>query len=96
MKLSVPSYFKNKFVIATTIFFVFILFLDEYDIFTIVERKRKLHQLEQIKQETNEKLHETKQMLEKLNTSEGLEKFAREEKLFKKDGEDIFVIFKEN
>lgn len=39
-----------------------------------------------------EKLENTKHILSQLNNIESIEKFAREEKMFKRDDEDIFVI----
>lgn len=81
--------------IATTVFVVFTLFLDEYDVFTILSKKKKLRELELVKQETSDKLEETRLTLQQLNSQKELEKFARENKFFKKDNEDIFVIFEE-
>ncbi len=40
----------------------------------------------------DQKLKETTSVLKDLDQKESLERFAREEKLFKKDDEDIFVI----
>ena len=73
---------------------VYALFLDENDIFTIVIQNHKLQKLQEAKLETSLQLKETKSTLARLKYSSELERFAREEKLFKKDNEDIFVIFK--
>jgi hypothetical protein len=68
------------------------LFLDDIDIFTIVNQKNKLSHLEKAKSEVSEKLSRTKLSLKKLRYSSELESYAREEKLFKRDNEEIFVI----
>lgn len=86
------KYFKNKFIFTTCLFFVYILFLDDVDIFTIINQNRKLSHLEESKIEISEKLIKTKTTLKELKYSSNLESFAREEKLFKKDDEDIFII----
>jgi len=86
------KYFKNKFIFTTCLFFVYILFLDDVDIFTIINQNRKLSHLEESKIEISEKLHKTKATLKELRYSSNLESYAREEKLFKKDDEDIFII----
>lgn len=86
---------KNKFLLATAIFFVYSLFLDENDIFTIITQNNKLKHLEADMSLVNTKLSETRITLKKLNHTSEVEKFAREEKLFKKDDEDVFVIFYE-
>lgn len=86
---------RNKFVLATTIFFIYTLFLDDNDIFTIITQNRKLHTLQKEKVRVQADLEETRTTLKKLEDHSEVEKFAREEKLFKKDDEDIFVIFYE-
>lgn len=86
------KYFKNKFIFTTCLFFVYILFLDDVDIFTIINQNRKLSHLEASKIEVSEKLNKTKATLKELRYESNLESYAREEKLFKKDNEDIFII----
>lgn len=94
MKRFLP-YLKNKFVLATTIFFVYTLFLDENDIFTIFSQTRKLNKLEVKKAEVNSNLIETRETLNQLKYPTEVERYAREKKYFKKDDEDVFVIFSE-
>lgn len=84
---------RNKFVLATTLFFVYTLFLDDNDIFNIIGQNSKLDNLRLEKARFEEDLKETKLTLKKLEDRAEVEKFAREEKLFKKDDEDVFVIF---
>ena len=87
------SYLRNKFILATAIFLVYTLFLDEDDIFTIIRHQHRLEQLETAKADIEAKLFETKSTLDKLNDRSEVERFAREKKYFKKDNEDLFVIF---
>lgn len=89
------SYLRNKFILATVIFLVYTLFLDENDIFTIIRHNRKLSQLEVAKSEVSRDLQKARETLNELNSSSQLERYAREKKFFKKDDEDIFVIFQE-
>lgn len=86
---------RNKFVLAITIFFVYTLFLDDNDIFNIISQNRKLSGLKTEKARFEKDLVETKSTLKKLESTSEIEKFAREKKLFKKDNEDVFVIFYE-
>ena len=86
------KYFKNKFIFTTCLFFVYMLFLDDIDIFTVINQNRKLNKLEESKAEISEKLIHTQNTLKELRYPSELESYAREEKLFKKDDEDIFVI----
>jgi len=81
--------------LATAIFFVYTLFLDENDIFTIITQTNKLNNLEASTATMEKDLEETRITLKKLKYKSEVEKFAREKKLFKKDNEDVFVIFYE-
>ncbi len=86
------KYFRNKFIFTTCLFFIYILFLDDIDIFTIINQNTKLGKLEGARQEVSMKLIQTQEILKKLRYSSELESYAREEKMFKRDNEDIFVI----
>jgi hypothetical protein len=88
-------YLKNKFILAITIFFVYTLFLDENDIFTIFYQTRKLNNLEIKKADIKSNLIETRETLNQLKYLPEVERYARENKYFKKYDEDVFVIFSE-
>jgi cell division protein DivIC len=94
MKKLLP-YLKNKFILASTIFFVYTLFLDENDIFTLFSQTRKLNKLELKKATINSNVMETRKTLNQLKHLSEVERYAREKKYFKKDNEDVFVIFSE-
>jgi cell division protein DivIC len=92
VEMKLPKYLKNKYAIAIGIFTIYTLFLDDVDIFAIVRQNMKLSTLEKEKRDVLNQLTETRETLKKLETIGGLERYAREKKLFKKDDEDIFVI----
>lgn len=94
MKKILP-YFKNKFILASTVFLVYILFLDDNDIFSVISRNSKLKELTSKKKAMITDLDKTTSILEKLKYQSEVEKYARENKFFKKDDEDVFVIFYE-
>ena len=78
------------------IFAVYTLFLDENDIFTLLNQRSKLRELNVKKVEMSAQLQEVQSTLSKLKYKSEVERFARENKFFKKDNEDIFVIFEED
>lgn len=78
------------------VFFIYVLFLDDVDVFTIIRQEIKLNKLQEEKEEVLTKYEKTKSTLDQLDNLESLEKYAREEKMFKKDDEDIFVIVEEH
>ena len=83
---------KNKFIITFGIFFLYLIFLDDNDIFYVVNQKKKLNELELQNEEVKAKLRQTKSDLDKISHLDNLEAYARERKFFKRDDEDIFVI----
>ncbi len=87
--------FRNKYILTFTIFAIYALFIDDNDVFTLVNHHVKLTKLERTLVEKEKTLETTKQTLIELDDAHYLEKFAREKKYFKKDNEDIFVITQE-
>ncbi|MEY4350277.1 MAG: hypothetical protein RL078_324 [Bacteroidota bacterium] len=91
----IPNWLKNKYILTSIIFAVYFLFLDDWDIFTLVRQKRKLSQIEQQDEQMHQQLKDTKKTLRKLHRLDELEAYARSEKFFKRDDEEIFVVTKE-
>ncbi len=85
-------YFRNKFILTGTIFVLYALFLDDNDLFSMISHASKLSSLEESKIEVSKKLDKTRFTLKQLKYSSEIERYAREEKFFKKDNEDIFVV----
>jgi hypothetical protein len=63
--------------------------------FTLIVQKSKLNKIEADQILIDEKLAKTTKTLKQMNYISELERYAREEKLFKKDDEDIFIISNE-
>ncbi len=68
------------------------MFIDDNDIFYIVNQKKKLNELELQNEEMKTKLQITKKDFNKISDLDNLEAYAREKKFFKRYDEDIFVI----
>jgi cell division protein DivIC len=88
----IPDWLKNKYALTALLFMVYVLFLDDVDVFTIISQNRKLAQLERTKTHVESDLSITRSMLHKISRPYELENFAREKKYFKRQNEDIFVI----
>ena len=86
------KYLRNKYILTLFIFGVYAMFLDDVDVFSIIRQQVKYNKIIAEKVEMQEKLEHTKHVLHQLNNLESIEQFAREEKMFKRDDEDIFVI----
>lgn len=89
----IPPLFKNRYFIVTFLFLIWIAFLDENNLVLLNKRantlESNLSEIDSLEQE-NQNL---KEKLKRLTTDpEELEKFARENFLMKKPGEDIIII----
>jgi cell division protein DivIC len=84
--------FRNKYLLTFTLFFVYSFFLEEEDIFLLISQNTKLSNLKTEKELIEEKLKSTRNILKKLNYTSEIERYARENKYFKMDDEEIFVI----
>ena len=90
--MKIPSYLKNKYGLTLFVFLIYVLFLDDLDIFSIISQKQKLNKLEIQRDDMKNQLISTRSTLRKLNKINYLEAYARSEKFFKKENEEIFVI----
>jgi cell division protein DivIC len=89
-------YLKNKYVLASLIFSVWILFFDQNN---LLDRISDAHQLNQLKKQkvyfTKKIEDDTRRTKELLSDKDDLEKFAREQYLMKKRDEDVYVIIED-
>lgn len=90
--MKIPSYLKNKYGLTLFVFLIYVLFLDDLDIFSIISQKQKLNKLEIQRDDMKTQLISTRSTLRKLNEINYLESYARSQKFFKKDEEEIFII----
>jgi cell division protein DivIC len=90
----IPSFLKNRYLLTTTGFVIWILFFDSRDLITSHFRERgELQKLEESKKYYEQQIAVTRQELEQLKTNPAvLEKYARERFLMKKENEDLFRI----
>jgi len=88
----IPKFLKNKYSITFIVFLLYSLFLDDLDVFTLSHNLNKRFELHEQNIVMNQQLVETKKTLKSLRGMNYLESYARSEKFFKRDNEDIFVI----
>ena len=89
----IPAFLRNKFVLATLSFVIWMLFFDRNDVFTQMERKSELNQLKQSKQYYEKQINENRKFSKDLQfNASAIEKYAREKYLMKRDNEDLFII----
>jgi len=88
----ISRFLTNKFFLATIGFLTIMLFLDKNDLFSIVERRKELNDLELSKDHYNKELIDLHKIKNDLETDPAtIEKLAREKYLMKRNNEDIFL-----
>jgi cell division protein FtsB len=93
IKITIPPFLKNKYVLTSTALLAWLMFFDGNDFFTQYSYRQKLKELEKEKEYYTVEIEKNRQELQSLISSKkNLEKFAREKYLMKKDDEEIFVI----
>ena len=95
MKLlsQIPSWLKNKYLLAGVFFVVWMFFFDPKDWGVAFDKNAKLKELQKTEEHLNGIIKDTKEELEQLKTNaRTIEKYAREKYLMKKDNEDLFIV----
>lgn len=84
---------KNKFLIATLIFLLWIIFFDENNVRSILRFQKKNREMKTEIEYYKEKIKkDSMRIIELKSSKENLEKFAREQYYMKSPNEDIFII----
>jgi cell division protein FtsB len=85
--------FRNKFLVASVAFLVWILFFDHNNAFVQYQYTRELKELKGKKEYYRQEIERTRKELDQLNADpKAIEKVAREQYLMKKDDEEIFIV----
>lgn len=84
---------KNKYVIATVAFIIWMFFFDPKDWGLIAGRAHKLRELKESELHLTQQITDTKKELSQLkDNAQTIEKYAREKFYMKKDNEDLFIV----
>ncbi len=82
----------NKYVLIFVIFLIWMIFFDGSSWLLHQELDNEIDKLEGNKEYFDNEIATDKYQINKLRDSAGLERFAREEYLMKKDNEEIYII----
>ena len=82
----------NRYVLILLIFVVWMVFFDENSLLNHMEFNKEIDKLNREKEYYEEHIKADKELIEKLDDKEELEKFAREEYKMKKADEEIYLI----
>lgn len=96
MKETLLKYVKNKYVLVVFGTFIYLLFLEETDLFTLADYGSKVTELEDQRTYLHNEIDKTRISIKSLTTDEAaLERFAREQHYMKRENEDVFVFLGE-
>lgn len=92
LPFKIPSWLKNKYLIAFTALVVWILFFDRNDLPAQLDRRSELRELQKSKTYYENEIKITRKELKQLDSNPALlEKYAREKYFMKKADEELFV-----
>lgn len=86
------KFLGNKFVVATLVFFVWMLFLDVNSLLIHHELNEEIEALENSIEYYRGQIEQDSIKLRQLRSDAYLEKFARENYYLKKPGEEVYII----
>jgi cell division protein DivIC len=89
----IPSFLKDKFLLTSISFTVWILFFDRNDVLTQLDRRNELGSLKDNKAYYTQEIEKERRISEELQSDPTtIEKYAREKYMMKRDNEDLFII----
>ncbi|PUZ21183.1 Septum formation initiator [Chitinophaga costaii] len=92
-KFKLPPYLRNKYLLTTVAFVLWVAFFDEQNLLNSFHLSQELSKRESQKTFYIKEIEQTKKDgQELLGSPAALEKFAREKYHFKKDNEDLFIV----
>lgn len=87
------GFVRNKYIVTTIVFVVWVSFFDERDLYTTFQLKKKLNAIILKKKFFEQGIAQSEKQLDALKDDhESIERYAREQFLMRKDGEDIFLV----
>lgn len=91
--MKIIKFFKNKYIIVSVSFLVWMLFFDHNNLFLHMQYRTELNALKQKKKYYQGEIEKTRNDVEMMKANPSWkEKVAREQYLMKKDNEDLYLI----
>lgn len=94
-RLPIPNFLKNKYVLVSILFVIWIAFIDQNSILTHIKLSNDIKEIKKDIEFYNEEIKVDKKILNNLESKNTYERIAREQYLMKRENEDVFVIKKE-
>ena len=84
--------FSNIYILITTVFLIWILFLDSNSVVVNIKLKSQINDLENKINQLEKEIEIDKKLIATLKNLDSLEKYGREKHFMKKENEEIYII----
>ena len=84
--------FSNIYILISTVFLIWILFLDSNSVVVNIKLKSQINDLENKINQLQKEIEIDKKLIATLKNLDSLEKYGREKHFMKKQNEEIFII----
>lgn len=90
-RLPIPNFLKNKYVLVSILFVIWIAFIDQNSILTHIKLSNDIKEIKKDIEFYNEEIKVDQKILNNLESKNTYERIAREQYLMKRENEDVFL-----
>ena len=86
------KFFSNIYILITTIFLIWIIFIDSNSLAVNMKLKSQINELENKIKHLQNEINQDQKLISNLKNLDSLEKYGREKHFMKKQNEEIYII----
>ena len=86
------KFFSNIYILITTIFLIWIIFIDSNSLAVNMKLKSQINELENKIKHLQNEISQDQKLISSLKNLDSLEKYGREKHFMKKQNEEIYII----
>ncbi len=86
------KFFSNIYILITTIFLIWIIFIDSNSLAVNMKLKSQINELENKIKHLQNEIDQDQKLISNLKNLDSLEKYGREKHFMKKQNEEIYII----
>ena len=86
------KFFSNIYILITTIFLIWIIFIDSNSLAVNMKLKSQINELENKIKHLQDEINQDQKLISNLKNLDSLEKYGREKHFMKKQNEEIYII----
>ena len=86
------KFFSNVYILITTVFLIWIIFIDSNSLAVNMKLKSQINELENKIKHLQNEINQDQKLISNLKNLDSLEKYGREKHFMKKQNEEIYII----